>query len=157
MDLLTDNQQGPPLSLIRNKYVQDMNGSIQKSALDFNQNEKFILPDSVNEVYDHNLYIKGEPWDRENVKKLANQNLFEMSHLNSPDKFINVTNGASYTTTNKKGVPHKIVGRGPSQSGLDLSHMTLSQYKSLRESGLNRKVLKKDGSMSIASSMSINT
>jgi len=91
------------------------------------------------------------------VKKLANQNLFEMSHLNSPDKFINVTNGASYTTTNKKGVPHKIVGRGPSQSGLDLSHMTLSQYKSLRESGLNRKVLKKDGSMSIASSMSINT
>ena len=74
-----------------------------------------------------------------------------MNSLNPPDKFMNVMPGAAFTTINKKGVPHKIIGREPSKSGLDLAHMTLTQYKSLRESGLNRKTIKRD--LSVASSI----
>ena len=71
VDLLTNNTLGPPISLIKNKYVEEMNFSIDKSVLDMNVEPK-ILPNSVIEVYDVTTKPKGEPWETEQVKKLSN-------------------------------------------------------------------------------------
>lgn len=72
-----DVRQAIPLSVIEKQKFSEMNSVTQLSAQKV-ESKRRLLPDNTKEVYECGDLKYKKPWDRKDIVKLANQNVYEV-------------------------------------------------------------------------------